>query len=309
MRNATVFGMPFSFIWKVDPRGHRWIKGENGLLLVPNSGLDPAGRSPFDRHLRTYEPLLERTGLFRELASIAATKTEVQAFADRFGLLGVGKTTVVKTESGLQSVRGESLADWEQEILELKMAVQIWDMLNSGNSSSLNDLMRVLPKLLASAPPVVRRWLHLDKDDPAMAALGFIQKAIDERLSEGVAARLMFEGNAPRLHLSLMPENLRAALWLQFAAAVDQLKKYEICASCNRSFEISRAPTTGKRPDARFCSDRCRVAQHRKRKEEARRLKSAGVPIKKIALRLNTTAATVEGWIKPRTTNAKSGAA
>jgi hypothetical protein len=77
-------------------------------------------------------------------------------------------------------------------------------------------------------------------------SLQAIQRMTDARLCEDVEARLVFKGEASRRHVSLMPRNLRAALWLQLASAIDGLKTFTKCAQCATPFEHSRAPRTGK---------------------------------------------------------------
>jgi hypothetical protein len=114
------------------------------------------------------------------------------------------------------------------------------------------------PELLLAAG---RSW-HLDDADPAMPALPTIQRIADSRLQEHVATRLLFQGDPPRLGISLMPHNLLGALWLRFSAAVGALKTFNKCPQCGAPFELSRDPQTGKRRDARFCSARCGVGHY-----------------------------------------------
>jgi hypothetical protein len=113
-----------------------------------------------------------------------------------------------------------------------------------------------------------------------------------------VETRLLFHEDSPRLGISLMPRDLLGALWLQFAVAVDALKNFAKCAQCGAPFEVSRNPLTGKRPDALFCSARCRVGRYRGRIDQARRLKSEGLPVNEIARKLKTEVRTVNGWLK-----------
>ncbi len=130
-----------------------------------------------------------------------------------------------------------------------------------------------------------------------MTALAIIRSQCDLRLHRDVASRLLFAGNLPRLKISLQPQSLTAAIWLQFAIAIDNLKRYEKCAQCGTAFEVSRDPITGKRPDAQFCSPRCRVNRYRGRIESARRMHAAGRSAREIALELKTQIRTVKGWL------------
>jgi hypothetical protein len=150
-------------------------------------------------------------------------------------------------------------------------------------------------------PLAVQRKLHISDDDPIMIALSVIQRVTDAKLRDHVASRLLFRANLPRLQISLEPTNLVGALWLQFALAVDLLKRFVKCPQCGAPFEVSRAVRTGKRADAKFCSARCRVAHYRGRIEQARRLRSSGgLTAKEIARELNARVSVVNGWLAAR---------
>jgi hypothetical protein len=133
----------------------------------------------------------------------------------------------------------------------------------------------------------MRRTPHLDDEDPAMAALSLVQRLADDRPRDHIETRLRFRASSPRLNVSLVPTNLIGALWLQFAAAVDGLKNFNQCSQCGAPFEVSRDPRTGKRSDAWFCSSRCRVGHYRERIEQARRIRSTGITVERIACELD----------------------
>ena len=295
MRNQA-FALPIEFSWKVARGGYRWIVESGKRYLCAVDALEkPDWPDPFDRYQQIYRPLEERTGLFREFAELKPTEAQILAFANRYGQLG--QVTNLKHDSrfGLIRVRGEMLEDWKREIQTIKSAVTLWDAINDGNKK---ELVRFRSQFdLLQLPLAVRRRLHLDKADPLMAVLGAIQRDADARLREHVAARLVFSGDNPRLRVCLMPQNLLGALWLQVATSVDVLKSFLKCAQCGAPFEISRAPRTGKRTDARFCSARCRVNHYRGRIERARRLRAAGRSEVEIAHKLETRLSTLRRWL------------
>jgi hypothetical protein len=88
-------------------------------------------------------------------------------------------------------------------------------------------------------------------------------------------------------------------MWLQFAVAIDVLKSYAKCAQCGAPFEMSRDPNTGKRTDARFCADRCRVNNYRARIQRAHRMRATGGSNREIARELHTQIQTVKKWLLP----------
>ena len=65
--------------------------------------------------------------------------------------------------------------------------------------------------------------------------------------------------------LSMVPEDLEAALWLQFGQAISANSQLQRCAVCPTWFSYGTG--TGRRKSAHYCSDRCRKAAHRHRKE------------------------------------------
>ncbi len=68
--------------------------------------------------------------------------------------------------------------------------------------------------------------------------------------------------------LSIIPQNLEVALWLQFFQTVSADRQLRRCAVCPTWFSYGTG--TGRRKSAHYCSDRCRKAAHRNRKEAAR---------------------------------------
>lgn len=299
MRYEQAFAIPIEFAWNVALGGYRWITQSGKRYLCAVDALEqPGWPGMFGGYERTYCPLEERTGLFRELIDLKPTEARILEFANRYGQLGLRVDLRHEAPFGPTLLRCETLEAWKEEIEDLTSAVRLWDALATGKKEELArfkgqfDLQRL--------PLAFQRRFHLDEDDPAMAALSAIQRRADARLSDHVATRLRFAGNHPRLRICLTPLNLLGAIWLQFAAAVDVLKTFQKCAQCGAPFEISRDPRTGKRTDARFCSTRCRVNQYRDRIEQARRLRAAGRSNAEIARELGTRMGTVRTWLKEK---------
>ena len=306
MRNQEGFTLPVLFSWKVAHAGYQWVDTAGGRRIYAKDALRPDWQSVFEQYETSYRPLGERTGLFREFAELKPSEEEVLKFADRFGLLGPGGNLELPSEYGRIMLHAESLEFWKSEILALKFAVEAWDVIVSG---SVPARAKIYQRLDSSPLPLaVRRASHLEDEDPARAVLAAIRRLADARLQDHVEARLLFRSNLPRIDVCLQPVNLLGALWLQFALALDAQKAFTKCAQCGAPFEISRARTTGKRPDARFCSVRCRVNHYRARVDQARRLRFRGKSPKEIARALNTRAAVIKGWLE-RTPPAKASKA
>lgn len=65
-------------------------------------------------------------------------------------------------------------------------------------------------------------------------------------------------------NLAVVPDNLIAAIWLQFAQQVSSSTGLRRCNWCGTWFVFGTG--TGRRRSAHFCADRCRQAAHRKQK-------------------------------------------
>src|SRR5262249_19376936 len=124
------FGLPISFTCKVARRGYRWTDCNNGRYLCAVDALDrPDWHGAFDQY-QTLQPLLERSGLFREFAQLQPSEPHVLGFANQFGLLTEGGNVAVEAEFGRTMVHGEALQLWRDEIRALSLAVALWDAVN-----------------------------------------------------------------------------------------------------------------------------------------------------------------------------------
>jgi len=295
MRNEAV-AIPLDFTWGVTRSGHRWVKTCGKRHLCSVDALEkPDWPGLLNRYQRVYRPLEERTGLFREFAELKPTEKQILDFVDRYGLLDNTSNVEVRTAFGRRQVRGESLEHWRKEIQALKTSVTLWDAMSTNRNEKLLDFREALRS--ARLPLLVHQRFHVNDSDPAMAALSIIQTVTDEKLQQHVVIRLIFSDAGPGLRLSLLPQNLLGALWLQFAASLDGSKTFVKCAECGSPFEISHARKTGKRTDARFCDVRCRVDHSRGRQKQARRMHDAGRSEREIARELKTQLHVVKGWV------------
>lgn len=136
------------FAWDVSASGHIWI-GEDqvevvdvarGDLTAEAVGHRPpwlvakAAPSPADVVRRF--PLLDSPALYKEFASLEPTPEAIAAFADRWGMLTAGTTTVKAIPGGdlpgelaaRGSLRVESHAFWCYQIQEMRNAIELWEL-------------------------------------------------------------------------------------------------------------------------------------------------------------------------------------
>ncbi len=105
----------------------------------------------------------------------------------------------------------------------------------------------------------------------------------------------------PRLRFRSVPKTLLAALWVQFAMAVEGDRQYHQCDQCGLWFEVAgerRVGANEKREGAKFCSNACRFRAYRHRQNEARELHAEGKSLKEVAGQLGSDVKTVTGWIR-----------
>jgi hypothetical protein len=112
---------------------------------------------------------------------------------------------------------------------------------------------------------------------------------------QDIGARLLWKRNHVKQELCFVPPHLLAAVWLQFAQAVDGNKGYRSCEQCDRWFELSPKMA---RADKVFCSSACRSRAARERQLQAGQLFKAGQSITEIAGTVHSSPPVVQRWIK-----------
>ena len=255
------------------------------------------------------------------------TQENTREFANTYGLLGgdvsepilipdKGSIQVVQERTAGKKIRswshglGETLNSWAKEIFAMRRALPFWDLVVAENRKGLSqyvhrpapDVIQVrFPEggfdLIASPQIRAHRLQYIPAKDVNRPALFYVQDTINKHLEGRVSPRLLWEEKGSRIGLYFVPNSLIGALWLQFTLAVDGNKKYERCTECKTWFEVS---LDAARTNRRYCKDACRFKAYRHRQAEARRLSAEGMPVKKIAKRLDSDAATVNSWIVSR---------
>jgi hypothetical protein len=162
---------------------------------------------------------------FVEFATRALTKEGVRALADRYGPLFENDHA------------GHRIDIWYTEMSALRKAVDLWDKANT--TLDFNRVIRAL-KQPASEPS--------SKGKPS-----------------GTDAKVLLkkdpiEGSA---RLCIRPSNLRDALWIQLAMAIDGNLNLRTCVECRSWFTLDASRG---RSDKEYCSNACRMRAYRKRK-------------------------------------------
>ena len=108
-------------------------------------------RRPPDRRRRAsasceYQPLVAFSGLFRVFADTEPSHDGIKAFADRFGPLGgdIAKPIPLNDQPNAKGVPlgiGEALAAWNEEILTMRFAIDIWEAARNGDVGRLERVI------------------------------------------------------------------------------------------------------------------------------------------------------------------------
>lgn len=292
--------------WTVAQSGYHWVdtteaffEKESKPVRVLTSGVPLGVRSLVMR----YDPVKAEPALFRNFAELEPTEEAIRQFANKYGLLGISIHILVEHEGKLTMSVGEELKVWAREIRDMRHAVEVLEAIEKEDYNELQRRFRVSPGEAAYEHDGRWEWIYHEnirpdlatyvaEDDLISPAMFFIQRAINAKLTEHAAPRLLYNPDQGSMVLRIVPKNLLGAMWLQFAEAIDSTRKFDRCEQCNRWFAVSPSERTSRK----FCSDACKSKNYRTRKE-ARRLHAAGVPIEEIASRLEVKLAVLQKWL------------
>lgn len=101
--------------------------------------------------------------------------------------------------------------------------------------------------------------------DPELRLPAFPEQPVTLTKKQGSKLIARLAGDPPRL--MFMPDTLLTALWLQFAIALVEAKTYKRCEWCHQPFEITPGQL---RKSRAYCSNHCKQAAYRARKETER---------------------------------------
>lgn len=141
-----------NFAWDVSASGHVWLgEGEatvvdvvRGDLTAEAVGHRPpwlvAKPAPPSADVVRCFPLRDNPALYKEFASLDPTPEAIAAFADRWGMLTAGTTTVKPIQGGglpgdlgsRGSLRVESHAFWCHAVQEMRNAIVLWNLVGAG---------------------------------------------------------------------------------------------------------------------------------------------------------------------------------
>ena len=207
-----------------------------------------------DEDFVVYDPMT-KFRLYKAFSRLKAKPAALVEFANKYGLLGLDGCGVT-----------EPLERWYAEIAEMREAVTIHDLVCS---DSVTDLAQRL-----GLPKGRRR-----KEVTVAARVTLITK-VNKKLYGAASACLMipdflkfWDRYGLPAGLAYLPHTLLAAMWLQLALEVAQIRRVAFCHNCGKRFSLKPAHVQGRpraqRSDTLYCSGACTTAACRKRKRAA----------------------------------------
>ena len=231
-------------------------------------------------------------------------------------------------EGDNRTVSCERIGDWYTSIVTMRDALSLWQAAIDNNDDILSRLT-----FKEAQPPSPSRWtitfssrfrrgfttlwLYQDQFDPkmirqlesgdrALAAKIFVQRTINEGMSNQISPRLLWNPDKLQHIIRILPTSLIGAMWWQFARAVAGEVTYRTCRICGRPILVSSRRDSASKPfrsDREFCSSACRQKDHRIKVKEAKRLRSTGASIGAIAKKLDTGTIAIQNWLSTRNLN------
>jgi transposase-like protein len=281
--------------------------------------------------VRERQPLREAPDLHRRFAAVEPSEEGIIAFADEWGLLAecndvwgwrTGGTRLLNALEGTTlggAPPTDSLREWVAQIQEMKALLAVWDALRHGSPAALagvvefedrfdvrrqaevvmqfkppHDHARPVTVWAAAVPGLVQRIRAGGDQERARLCLqtGVNLYLCDPSLSPYLAPA----DNGHGLQVRLRPATLSTAIWLAFAAEIASGPARQ-CRRCKGP--LGRHKEGGRtRKNQDYCSDACRLAAYRDRKNDALALHQQGKTVKQIARQLDVKESSVKTWIK-----------
>lgn len=255
----------------------------------------------------TYHPL-ENSALFLEFAETEPTKEGIVKFASDYGLLGSDIQTEIYLEGDIPYT-GELETSWSKEILLMKEAVDLWELARKGETKAISQYETKLDyRSLYSKPSTIGggfRRANLSEDgqwlnphDVIRSTYNHIQHIINLKLENRVTPALLWlKGQSNKLSLQYDFPGLVGILWLQFAQAVAENRKFRSCEKCGTRFALTPQEA---RTNKRYCTDSCKFKAYREKKSLAiqKYNNGKGLSVEEIGNQLGSDIKTVRGWLK-----------
>jgi hypothetical protein len=293
------------FTW-VDGKASKGSGEEGRWLVVVDETMPPGFRGSAVQEK-------ENPALYLTFCRLDLAEEAVKAFADRYGWL---RPPVGVDMGGGRRSRGLSWEMWERDILEMRRTVELWLALEAGDFERLMELLKHEPPITLSFESVGADGAHVVYRQPeppgglsgsgiaeptdaqgAMLATEIrIQAVINEHLRGSISPVLAACPPSGRPGIRFTSKSLLAGLWFQFLRSLTGKLSFRECPQCREWFAIRSDKAN--RLNRKFCSNKCRTAAYKARRQEAVWRVSEGEAPAAVAKALDMDAAVVRRWVK-----------
>ncbi len=278
----------------IDPQSmRRWVCRDHEWHAAPESSSErvllPAGNLPPYKNVK-WERLwpLRIPKLFHKLAETPPTEEGIVEFANRFGMLGLSELVNIPKDTVPDSGEpdpavgrlasflrfGEPLSAWQHEIEAIKLACECWSVIRHDDPVAFAGLQARIDSDPPPGPLGWKWWALLEPpanepsadflrpawepDELVLLVPAALEVLISRALHGRISGRLCHLDNEAGWEVVLEPNNLIAAIWLEFAQAVAD-GNWKDCVYCG-------VPFKPKNRRAEYCSDSHRSLAYQKRK-------------------------------------------
>jgi hypothetical protein len=276
--------------------------GQGGamIFIFPNDRDEIRGAEAIRWGIGQNDSLRVRSALFRAVADAASNKQDFERFAERFAYpwadiektatMASGEFALFVSKASQKDYSGQDyFEEFREKLIELRMCINLWDLVVEENESSLRDCIswrpdetgqltvyfdrRSLqaentgdraPEVIASAT-VNPNWFEMFKPGERLGpAFAYLTCWVNAQLSRWKVRPTIAWSPEVLPSLQFVPTNFWAALWLQFAMSVSEGKAFAKCKECGTWFEVTAK--AGRKSQGRstrmYCSDSCKAKAH-----------------------------------------------
>lgn len=269
------------------------IPGPEVSMEAYLQALDEAWRSiPIDTDAYREYRADDIPDLYRKFARLTPTRDAILAFANSYGLIGIGTCIIVdegeNPDGSLWSVDEtvEFGHEWAREIGVMKAAVATLDLLDEALGVNVSELSarfsykggrwHIRRELVPNHTQRGKAdWIDLDlwadtescfeslgAGDLVVTATEYLRVTVNRQLAGRVEAVLVWDRDRTKTSLVYKPTSLLGAMWLQFSAILTGTSNSRTCIECGNAFEFQRR-------DRVFCSEACQKRYGRRKARQS----------------------------------------
>jgi hypothetical protein len=204
------------------------------------------------------------------------------------------------------AVFGETFEHWDESRRRMRFLMRLWFAVDGRDPSQIEPVIKFRQDkhkcelVLGSDESKVM----MSFSGSPIYRPGSLLGAAEFLLKDGLSTEV---GDSVRVALppyhekhwafTLEPDSLIGAMWIQFALAVSESKKFIACEVCGEYIQVAPGVANSNRT---LCSDACKAKAHRQRRAKALALAAAGMKPRQIAKEVGSKLETVQKWLQDR---------